>query len=208
MQYGKSELLLPLMALAVSLACVAAFGQTPAYNLGRTPSPEDLRTFDVSIAPDGKGLPPGSGTAKEGATIFAQKCARCHGPTGKENGLMRENTPEAVRFRPFATTIWDSINRTMPPGVEDKPVPGSLALLDKNNVAGTARRGPLTADEVYALTAYLLYTRGLIQENEVIDAKSLPKIQMPNRKNFVPLDPTEWKPGLNPGGMRHISPKK
>src|ERR1039457_312689 len=108
MRYGKSKLLLPLMALAGNLACVAAFGQAPAYNLGRTPSEEDLRAFDVSIAPDGKGLPPGSGTAKEGAKIFAQKCARCHGPTGKETGLMREGTPEALQFRPYATTIWDS----------------------------------------------------------------------------------------------------
>ena len=96
----------------------------------------------------------------------------------------------------------------MPPGVEDIPVKGSLPQLDKNNVAGAARKGPLSADEVYALTAYLLFTRGLVQETDEMDATTLPKVPMPNRKNFVPLDPTEWKPGLNPGGMRHIQPKK
>lgn len=207
MRFGKLNLFAVSLALAVSVTGVAVLAQTPAYNLGRTPSEEDLGAFDVSIAPDGEGLPPGSGTAKEGAKIFAQKCARCHGATGKETGLMRENSPEALRFRPFATTIWDSINRTMPPAVQDTPVRGSLPLLDKNNIAGVARRGPLSPDEVYALTAYLLFTRGLIQEGDVMDAKSLPKVQMPNRANFVPLDPTDWKPGTNPGGMRHISPK-
>lgn len=205
MPYGKSSFLALVVALAVNGG--VAIAQGPAYKLGKTPTDEELRAFDVSIAPDGKGLPPGSGTAKEGAKIFAQKCARCHGATGKENGLMREKTPEALHMRPFATTIWDSINRTMPPAVEDKPVRGSLPLLDKNNVAGAARKGPLSADEIYALTAYLLFTRGIIQENEVMDAQSLPKVPMPNRKNFVPLDPTEWKPGQNPGGMRHIQPR-
>ncbi len=197
------------MALALNAACVAALAQTNTYNLGHPPSDEEIRAMDVSPSPDGKGLPPGSGTAKQGAQIFAQKCARCHGTTGAETGLMREKTPEALKFRPYATTIWDSINRTMPPSVEDIPQKGALPLLDKNNVAGAARRGPLTADEVYALTAFLLYTRvGVIKENDVIDAQSLPKIQMPNRKNFVPLDPTEWKPGQNPGGLRHIQPRK
>ncbi len=176
MRYGKSKSLVPIMALAAS---VGALAQTPTYNLGRTPSEEEIRAWDIAIGPAGKELPPGSGTAKEGAKIYARKCAFCHGPTGTEKlpggsryplvgGQGTLTTPLPVKsigsFWPFATTIWDIINRAMPKNQE----------------------GSLKADEVYALTAFLLYRNGLIQESDVIDAKSLPKIQMPNRSGFIP----------------------
>jgi cytochrome c len=193
------------MALAVNVACVAAWAQTPTYNRGRTPSAEEIRAWDISIGPEGKELPPGSGTAKQGAAIYAQKCAVCHGPIGAEGaspegeiagapgaanlwpysiigpravralvgGKGTLTTPNPVRtigsFWQVATTIWDYINRAMPPKEE----------------------GTLSADAVYALTAFLLYRNDIIQENDVIDAKSLPKIQMPNRNGFVPPRP-EW----------------
>ena len=168
----KSNLLVPVMVL---VACVVALAQGTTYKLGRTPSEEEIRALGITINPDGKGLPPGSGTAKEGAKIFAQKCMLCHGPIGPDGpARMRGDTPEAYRYLPFATTIWDHINRTMP-----QNAPGSLS-----------------ADEVYALTAYLLYLPGIVKESDVIDAKSLPKIQMPNRNGFTPADPAEWKPGI------------
>jgi len=190
------------MALA---ACVAALAQTSTYNLGRAPSEEELRAMSISIGPDGKGLPPGSGTAKEGAKIFAQKCARCHGAKATTGAFaFEEDTPEDIRYRPFATSIWDAINRKMPPSVQDTRRPGLPALPDPNNIAGVARPGTLSADEVYALTAFLLNTRGIVQENDVIDAKSLPKIRMPTTKQFIPADLTDWKPGLFPEHMRHI----
>ncbi|MBI2815578.1 MAG: cytochrome c [Acidobacteria bacterium] len=177
--YNRSVLLIALVA------CSAAFAQGPTYQRGRTPTQEEIRAWDISISPSGMELPPGKGTAKEGANIYAQKCAECHGPTGAEGdfrhgrlvgGKGTLNTTRPIitlgSFWPFATTIWDYINRSMP----------------------MYRAGSLSADEVYALTAVLLYRNGIIQENDVIDAKSLPKIQMPNRNGFFPTKPV-WKPG-------------
>jgi len=178
MRFSLSLALLSLLALGtVTLA------QT--YNLGRTPTQEEVRAWDIAISPDGKELPPGKGTANEGAPIYAQKCASCHGPTGAEQGQSdfplvggrgTLATLHPVRtlgsYWPYATTIWDYIHRAMP---QDRP-------------------GSLSPDEVYALTAYLLYRNGIIKESDVLDVKSLPKIQMPNRNNFRPTQP-EWKPG-------------
>ena len=190
MRYGRPNLLVPVLALVVNVACVAALAQTPSYNLGRTPSQEEIRAWDIAIGPAGKELPPGSGTAKEGANIYAQKCAQCHGPTGEENavfpgfnrplvggkGTLTNLSPVTSigSYWPFATTVWDYINRAMP----------------DNNA------GSLTTNEVYALTAFLLHRNDIIQENDVIDAKSLPKIQMPNRNGFIPAEPVGWKPRM------------
>ena len=169
--------------------------------MGRTPSEKKSGPGTSLIGPEGKELPPGSGTAKEGAKIFAQKCAACHGPTERGcqelpdwtagpalvGGKGTLNTANPVRtigsYWPFATTIWDYINRAMP----------------------RRQEGSLSADEVYALTAFLLYRNDIIQESDVIDAKSLPKVQMPNRNGFIPANPVEWQPGMrvNP----HVQPK-
>jgi len=188
MKSGNVFPLVLVMALLVPLSS-AVRAQGPTYKLGRTPTPEEVKAWDIAIGPEGKELPPGSGTAKEGAKIYAQKCAQCHGPTGETaspSGRLNPlvggkgtltNPTHAVRsigsFYPFATTLWDYINRAMP-----------------RNEAGS-----LSPDEVYAVTAFLLYRNDIIQESDVIDAKSLPKIQMPNRKGFVPPRP-EWKPGV------------
>ena len=182
MRYGSSKVLVPVMVLAT---CVVAVAQTPTYNLGRTPSAEEIRAWDISIGPEGKELPPGSGTAEQGAPIYAQKCAACHGSTGAEaRGPSRSTTRRSRAplvggqgtltsihpvksigsYWPYATTVWDYINRAMP----------------------ADQVGSLTADEVYALTALLLYRNGIIQESDVIDAKSLPEVRMPNRNGFVP----------------------
>ena len=175
MRYSSS-LLAAVIALSVS---VPAWGQGRTYQLGSTPSQEELKTRDIAISPDGKELPPGSGTAKEGATIFSQKCAACHGPNGN-GGLTRGIVPlgnaKPVKIGyslvPYATTVWDFINRAMP---QSKP-------------------GSLTVDEVYAATAYVLYRNEIIKETDVLDARTLPKVRMPNRDNFLPVQPG-WKPG-------------
>jgi hypothetical protein len=150
------KFLAPVMALG---ACVAALAQTPTHHLGRTPSAEEIRAWDIAIGPAGKELPPGSGTVKEGANIYAQKCAVCHGPTGTEGPRNRlvggKGSRQIVEYQ-FATPLWDIINRSMP--------------LEK--------QGSLSADEVYALTAFLLQRNGFIQESDVMDAKSLPKVKM------------------------------
>jgi hypothetical protein len=160
------------LTAAVVVACGTAAAQMPNYkNVGRTPTQEEIRAWDISIGPEGKELPAGSGTAKQGANIFARKCAFCHGKSGVEGPA--KNLSDETRIVPVATTVWDYIHRAMP--------------MDKE--------GSLSADEVYALTALLLFRGGIIQENAVMDAKSLPQVQMPNRNGFFPRQ-REWKPGV------------
>lgn len=140
----------------------AVLAQMPTYNLGRAPTEEEVRAWDVTVGPAGKELPPGSGTAKQGAVIYERQCAHCHGLTGTEGPY-----PELVRdtLDPFATTIWSFINSAMPRSVPD------IGL----------REEKLSADEVYALTAFVLFRNGIVQENDVLDAKSLPRVRMPTR---------------------------
>jgi mono/diheme cytochrome c family protein len=189
-----SKLFVPAMLLAAASVAVA---QTPSYsNVGRTPTKEEIQAWDISIGPDGKGLPPGSGTAKEGAPIFASKCAVCHGPAAEGGAIGTRlagdkaltetlTTLKPVRtvgsYWPFATTIWDYIHRAMP-----------------RNQAGT-----LNPNQIYALTAFILYKSNIIQESDVMDAKTLPKVQMPNRNGFIPQRfediPDERKRGCRQG---------
>ncbi len=173
----SSRVLTAVIALSV---CVPARAQGRTYQLGITPAAEELKARDIAISPDGKELPPGSGTAKEGATIFAQKCAACHGANGNGGGVTRgivplgNAKPVKIGFSlvPYATTVWDFISRAMP----------------------QSRPGTLTVDEVYATTAYVLYRNDIIKETDVLDAKTLPKVRMPNRDNFLPEEPG-WRPG-------------
>lgn len=155
----------------------AMFAQSSRYGVGRPPSAEEIRQWDISISPDGKGLPEGSGTAAAARETYANRCARCHGEKGEgrdsvpiAGGQGTLKNPKPLRtvgsYWPYATTIWDYVNRAMP---FDKP-------------------GTLSHDQVYALTAYVLFLNGIIPETSVIDAKSLPKVQMPNRNGFV-MDP-------------------
>ena len=178
-------------ALVVTGAlCHAAWAQSPTYGLGKTPTAEEMRAWDIAISPDGKELPPGSGSAKEGTPLYAQKCAACHGPTGsggRAPELIKPAAPAAgnqppclspcIRganvmaiHSPYATTIWDYINRGMPFGKE----------------------GSLTPNEVYAITAFLLSKNGVISEDEVVNEKNLPQIKMPNQNGYVL---PEWKHG-------------
>ena len=165
-----------LVVLGVA-AYATAFAQAPGYsNLGRTPSKDEIQAWNQAIGPQGKELPPGSGTAKQGEKIFADKCAACHGPAGEGSqlaprliggrGALNIPTPSRTlaNYWPFATTVWDYINRAMPPKQE----------------------GSLSAADVYALTAFILYRNEIIPEGLVLDAKSLPAVKMPNRDGFVP----------------------
>ena len=169
-----SKVFVPMIAL---MACLSALAQTATYkNVGRTPTQQEIQAWNISVGPEGKELPPGSGTVQQGAALYGQKCAMCHGPNlqgsplaprllkgnGTANPLQPDRTIGA--YWPFATTIWDYINRAMPRNQE----------------------GSLRANEVYSLTAYILYRNGIIPETKVIDAKILPGIQMPNRNGFVP----------------------
>ena len=177
--------------------CPMVWTQSPTYAIGRAPTAAEIRAWDISISPTGKELPPGHGTAKEGAGLYVRKgCAGCHGATGYSGGhaptLIRRKDPPPTAANapspmclapcvndsnvmalhsPYATTIWDYINRGMPLGKE----------------------GSLKPDEVYALTAFLLYKNDVIQEDEVMDAQTLPKVKMPNQGGFAL--PPEWKHG-------------
>ena len=152
--------LLKLFVPAIALAgCVAVMAQTPNYGLGRTPTAQEMQAWDIAISPTGAELPPGSGIATEGAKIYAQRCAACHGPTGTEgprNRLVGGKGTRQINAYQFATPLWDIINRSMP--------------LDQ--------QGSLTPDEVYAVTAFLLQRNGFIKETDVMDAKTLPKVKM------------------------------
>ena len=156
---------------AVCVAGVAVAADLP--NLGQPIGPNDIAPWDITIMPDGAGLPAGSGTPAQGAPIFAQKCAACHGENGK-GGIAAPLTnfaPKATldggksiaNFWPYATTVFDFIRRAMP---YNKP-------------------HSLNDQEVYALTAYVLRLNNLIGDKDVIDTKSLPKVKMPNRDNFI-----------------------
>jgi hypothetical protein len=159
------------------LACIAAWSQAPNYkNVGRAPTADEIRAWDTAVGPAGKELPPGNGTAKEGAAIFAEKCVVCHGPGGQGSQMAPRlvggkgtlTTPQPVltvgSYWAFATTIFDFIYKAMPRGQE----------------------GSLKPDQAYALTAFLLYKNDIIKETDTIDAKTLPAIKMPNRDGFIP----------------------
>jgi cytochrome c len=171
-------------------APATALAQSPKYNVGTPLSQDEIKSFDFMIGPQGQDLPAGRGNAKEGAPIFVKRCEVCHGQNG-ESGVLRRlvlgkpgqpfrgpfkaEHRDSVAYYPYATIVWDYINRAMP-----VPKPGSL-----------------THDEVYALTAFLLYRNGIIGETDVMDDKSLPKVEMPNRNGFVPavpVYPPEKKP--------------
>src|ERR1700692_312442 len=169
---------------AVLGICGTAWTQSPNYGVGRTPTAAEMSAWDISISREGKELPAGNGTAKEGAPIYARKCAGCHGANGTSGGraptLIRAKGAQAMPkmpclspcvndgnamavHSPFATVIWDYINRGMPLGKE----------------------GSLTPNEVYALTAFLLYRNVGSKEHDVITTKSVPKVNMPTRNGFA-----------------------
>ena len=156
-----------LLAVIALAANITALAQQSTYDLGRAPTAEESQACCLPIGPDGKGLPPGNGTAQQGAPIFAQKCASCHGATGREGPwhVLVAEGDRALRRRFFATSIWDFIHRFMPPVKRTRWDQGRQ----------------LSPDEVYALTAFLLHQNGIIGENEVMDARTLPQIHMPNR---------------------------
>ena len=160
------------LALVVSFAFVAAAGVAVAADtpgLGKPITEADLAVWDISIGPDGVGLPPGSGTSAQGAAIYAQKCEACHGKDGEggRNAALANAPGKTDRtmalYVPNATTIFDFTRRAMP-----WPQPKSLSN-----------------DEVYGLTAYILARNKVIGENETMNAETLPKVQMPNRNGFI-----------------------
>ena len=158
-----------------------ALADTTKLGIGSPLTADALKPFDIDVGADGAGLPPGQGTVQQGEAVFAQNCAACHGAggehpiaasirlTGGKGTLMTANAVQTVgSYWPYATTLYDYIHRAMPFNAPQS----------------------LNPDQVYAVTAYVLHLNGIVADDAVMDAKSLPAVQMPNRDGFRPAYPT------------------
>lgn len=170
------------MLLVAVCATEALLAQQTRYHIGRPASAAEISAWDIAIGPSGKELPVGSGSAEQGAEIYRAKCASCHGSAGRGGnfdvlvgGWGTLATKEPVKtigsFWPYATTVWDYINRGEP----------------RDAI------GSLTANDVYALTAYLLNLNKIISATDVMNATTLPKVRMPNRDGFVRDLRPDWE---------------
>jgi len=163
----------------VLIVGLAVVGATAAHaegpGLGQHLANEEIPFYATYVMPDGRGLPGGSGTAAEGAGIYAAQCTSCHGETGTEGPVMppvwpNEIWPKAAgKYWPYATTLFDYIRRAMPLNS-----PKSL-----------------TNDEAYALAAFILERNGIIDANTAMTAETLPAVVMPNRDNFIDVWATQ-----------------
>ena len=168
--YTRSILATAALCMLMAQATVAA--DNP--QLGESISSADLMLVDYTIMPDGEGLPDGSGTAAEGSSVYQQNCLGCHGAGGKDGvsnvlvggrGTLTTARPRKTvgSYWPYATTLFDYVRRAMP-----YQAPGTL-----------------TNDEIYAVTAYILFLNDIVDGKKRMDADSLPDVKMPNRDNFV-----------------------
>ncbi|HEV8539637.1 MAG TPA: cytochrome c [Nitrospiraceae bacterium] len=168
------------MAVMLAVLTFTASAGTPSsddrpYGIGRPATEAEIQTWNIDIMPSGEGLPPGRGTVAHGKQVYAAKCAACHGPTGMEGprdplvggqGTLKTSDPRKTvgSYWPYATTLYDYIYRAMP----------------------FTEPQSLTSDEVYAVVAWILSRNGIIPDDAVIDATTLPAVRMPNRNGFVP----------------------
>ena len=166
------------VVLTVLLTMVPLSAQKP-MGIGRAATADEIKAIDIDVMPDGRGLPPGSGTVAEGAKIYAAKCASCHGKSGEgkpfdrlvatdagknfDFAMNRELTRAVGNYWPYATTLYDYTYRAMP----------------------FLQPGTLTPDETYSLVAYILHLNEIVPDGAVMDAKTLPAIRMPARNRFV-----------------------
>ena len=182
---GRSLLFVLLVLLVAGSADVWGASKNDLFHLGRVATPEEIQAWDIDVGPDGQGLPAGRGTVEEGARVYAGHCAGCHGATGVEGPMPKlvggQGTLASARpvktvgsYWPYATTLFDYIYRAMP-----FVAPQSL-----------------TPDQVYAVTAWILFQNGLLDKAVVLDRETLPKVRMLHRTGFVP-DP---RPDVNRSG--------
>jgi len=171
------------VAVAAAFALITAGAlAADAPKFGKPISEADAAAWDISIAPDGKGLPDGSGTPAQGAALYAQKCAACHGEKG-EGGLgprlvggqgtlkaPAQPVQTVGSYWPYATMLFDYVRRAMP----------------------YAQPKSLSNDEVYAAVAYMLSMNGIIKDTDVLNKDTIMKVQMPNRDGFVDLYPRKF----------------
>jgi cytochrome c len=167
------------LAIAAALAASAVPAAADPYGIGRPATPEEIAGWDIDVSPSGAGLPPGRGDVRQGEAIYAEKCASCHGPRGEGKpmdqlvggfGTVSDMKPHKTvgSFWPYATTLFDYVRRAMP-----LDAPQSL-----------------TSDEVYAVSAYVLFLNGIVPQGTTLDRDNLAKIGMPNRDGFMSAYPS------------------
>ena len=164
-------------ALLSAAVLVAQTNKSSPPQVGRTPTAEEVKQADITVLPNGVGLPDGSGTPDQGEAVYKARCAACHGENGEGKpptgvalvgGMGTLATAKPVKtigsYWPYATSVWDYIHRSMP----------------------YVEPGTLTGDETYAVTAFLLFKNGIITRDQTMNKDSLPKVRMPNRDGFIP----------------------
>ena len=175
MRSAVLAILIALLLAGAALAPELESSRQTGPELGRVAIPEEVAGYQLDVLPDGTGLPPGRGTAVEGLRVYAAKCLACHGSGGKNGpmpplaggqGSLASASPLRTvgSYWPYATTLFDYTRRAMP---YDRP-------------------GSLAADELYAITAYLLAENGILADDAEMNAETLPRVEMPNRGGFVP----------------------
>ena len=175
--FTPSRMILCAVAALTACATPQPAGKRPA--LGESVSAGEVARFDISIPPSGAGLPGGSGSARQGVKVYEEKCLACHGAKGVGKpadplaggiGTLATRTPMRTvgSYWPYATTLFDYVRRSM-------PITNPLSL---------------TNDEVYAVTAYVLFINGIVGEDAAMNAQTLPQVRMPNRDGFI----SDWPP--------------
>ena len=165
--------------IALAACATAQRAETPSAKFGQPAGADEIARLDISIPPSGAGLPLGSGTAREGLKVYEQKCSACHGAKGAGKpadalaggiGTLASKAPLRTvgSYWPYATTLFDYVRRAM-------PLNNPLSLSD---------------DEVYAVSAYVLYLNGIVGEDVAMNAQTLPQVKMPNRDGFI----SDWPP--------------
>ncbi len=179
-EYWTSKLCRPAIAVAIlpfGLLLAASAANAEGFGFGTTPTAAEIAAIDIDVMPDGRGLPPGSGTVAQGKALYEQNCVACHGENlegvaatggaaliGGRGSIGTPKTKKTVEsYWPYASTLYDYVKRAMP-----FTAPGSLK-----------------DDEIYALSAYILNRANIIGENDVMNADTLAKVQMPNKDGFI-----------------------
>jgi S-disulfanyl-L-cysteine oxidoreductase SoxD len=165
------------IAGAAFLLSTVVIAQNAQPQVGRTATADEIKQADITVLPNGEGLPAGRGTPEQGEALYSEKCASCHGENGEGKppvgvalvgGIGTLATAKPLKtigsYWPVATSVWDYIHRSMP-----------------YNEPGT-----LSADDTYAVTSFLLFKNGIIPRDQVINKDTLPKVRMPNRDGFIP----------------------
>lgn len=176
-----SKSLKVILGAALGLSVPAAPAFADKLGLGRAALPEEIAAWDVTVLPDGTGLPEGSGDVATGDEVFAEKCATCHGDfaegidnwpvlAGGEGSLQDRRPVKTVgSYWPHLSTVWDYVHRSMPFGAAQT----------------------VTADEAYAIAAFLLYSNGIVEDDFVLSKDNFASIVMPNADGFYPDDRAE-----------------